>query len=60
MGLSLPVTLNKSGRVTCSMCNPVRKIRMGGDKKKERGRLGGNPTVESSQETVQRLEEGCV
>ena len=26
----------------------------------ERGRLGGNPTVESSQDTVRRLDEGCV
>ena len=52
VGLSLPETLNESLRVTYSMCNPVREIRMGGDKKKERpckrGRLGGNPTVESS------------
>ena len=35
---------------------------MGGDKKKERpcerGRLGGNPSVESSRETVRKLEEG--
>ena len=64
VGLSLPDTLKESWRVTCSMCNPVREIRMGGDKKNERpcdrGRLGGNPTVESSQDTVRRLDEGSV
>ena len=64
MGLFLPDTLKESRKVTCSMCNPVREIRMGGDKKKERpcerGRLGGNPSVESSRKTVRRLEEGGV
>ena len=33
MGLSLPDTLKENWRVACSMCNLVREIRMGGDKK---------------------------
>ena len=49
VGLSLPDTLKESWRVACSMCNPVREIRMGGDKRRK------DPTKEGGWEGTPQL-----